>query len=196
MFESCYFRGYGLKHCLSLMLSLHLLFSLSACAAVVPRPTAGENAPSEVPPAVATPTPEEPAEQPEPSEEEPIEPAPAPEPCYPGKDIVTLVNSRGEETTAYKLADGRYMDRISAVYLYDGAETWIDEAGTEWNEKAGESLRTFSRYGRSGRIRAYLGDDLYEAYCILLDALYAGRQETVLPGCTAEEDFQQAARNN
>ena len=26
----------------------------------------------------------------------------------------------GDETTVYLLADGRYMDRINAVYIYDG----------------------------------------------------------------------------
>lgn len=31
---------------------------------------------------------------------------------YPGADVVEIVNPRGDETTAYKLADGTYMDRI------------------------------------------------------------------------------------
>ena len=35
-------------------------------------------------------------------------------------DVEELVNRRGDETTVYLLADGRYMDRINAVYIYDG----------------------------------------------------------------------------
>ena len=35
-------------------------------------------------------------------------------------DAEELVNQRGDETTVYLLADGRYMDRINAVYIYDG----------------------------------------------------------------------------
>ena len=34
-------------------------------------------------------------------------------------DVEELVNQRGDETTVYLLADGRYMDRINAVYIYD-----------------------------------------------------------------------------
>ncbi len=51
-----------------------------------------------------------------------------------GKDVVELVNLRGDETTAYKLADGRYMDRIDRIFLFDGVDTWTDEGGAEWNE--------------------------------------------------------------
>ena len=43
-------------------------------------------------------------------------------------------NQRGDETTVYLLADGRYMDRINAVYIYDGKDTWTDESGVEWNK--------------------------------------------------------------
>ena len=49
-------------------------------------------------------------------------------------DVAELVNQRGDETTVYLLADGRYMDRINAVYIYDGIDTWTDESGVEWNE--------------------------------------------------------------
>ena len=49
-------------------------------------------------------------------------------------DVEELVNQRGDETTAYLLADGRYMDRINAVYIYDGKDTWTDESGVEWNK--------------------------------------------------------------
>ena len=53
---------------------------------------------------------------------------------YPGKDVVVLVNLRGDKVTVYKLADGNYMDRASKVYTYDGIETWTDEDGVTWNE--------------------------------------------------------------
>ena len=49
-------------------------------------------------------------------------------------DVEELVNQRGDETTVYLLADGRYMDRINAVYIYDGKGTWMDESGVEWNK--------------------------------------------------------------
>ena len=49
-------------------------------------------------------------------------------------DVEELVNQRGDETTVYLLADGRYMDRINAIYIYDGKDTWTDESGVEWNK--------------------------------------------------------------
>ena len=49
-------------------------------------------------------------------------------------DVEELVNRRGDETSVYLLADGRYMDRINAVYIYDGKDTWTDESGVEWNK--------------------------------------------------------------
>lgn len=49
-------------------------------------------------------------------------------------DVEELVNRSGDETTVYLLADGRYMDRINAVYIYDGKDTWTDESGVEWNK--------------------------------------------------------------
>ena len=53
---------------------------------------------------------------------------------FPGPDTAMLVNLRGDTTTVYKLADGRYMDRTNTVYTFDGVDTWIDESGVEWNE--------------------------------------------------------------
>ncbi len=49
-------------------------------------------------------------------------------------DIVKLVNSKGETTTGYLLADGTYMDRICMVYTYDGKDTWTDTNGVEWSK--------------------------------------------------------------
>ena len=51
-----------------------------------------------------------------------------------GENVVHLVNLRGDETTVYQLDDGRYMDRTSTVFLFDGVETWTDESGVEWNK--------------------------------------------------------------
>lgn len=53
---------------------------------------------------------------------------------YPGPDVAEIVNLKGDETTVYKLVDGRYMDRVNAVFIFDGVDTWTDENGVEWNE--------------------------------------------------------------
>ncbi len=53
---------------------------------------------------------------------------------YPGADVVEIVNQRGDTTTIYKLADGRYMDRINRIFIFDGKDTWTDDNGVEWNE--------------------------------------------------------------
>ena len=53
---------------------------------------------------------------------------------YPGEDVVEIVNLKGETTTVYKLADGRYMDRIERIFIFDGVDTWTDINGAEWNQ--------------------------------------------------------------
>ena len=53
---------------------------------------------------------------------------------YPGEDVVEIVNLKGETTTVYKLADGRYMDRIERIFIFDGVDTWTDINGVEWNQ--------------------------------------------------------------
>ena len=53
---------------------------------------------------------------------------------YPGEDVVEIVNLKGETTTVYKLADGRYMDRIERIFIFDGVDTWTDIKGAEWNQ--------------------------------------------------------------
>lgn len=58
------------------------------------------------------------------------------ETAFPGPDTAMLVNLRGDTTTVYKLADGRYMDRTNSVYIFDGVDTWTDESSVEWNETA------------------------------------------------------------
>ena len=52
----------------------------------------------------------------------------------PGEDVVEIVNLKGETTTVYKLADGRYMDRIERIFIFDGVDTWTDINGAEWNQ--------------------------------------------------------------
>ena len=54
---------------------------------------------------------------------------------YPGEDVVEIVNLKGETTTVYKLADGRYMDRIERIFIFDGVDTWTDTNGVEWNQE-------------------------------------------------------------
>ena len=53
---------------------------------------------------------------------------------YPLEDVVEIVNLKGETTTVYKLADGRYMDRIERIFIFDGVDTWTDINGAEWNQ--------------------------------------------------------------
>ena len=53
---------------------------------------------------------------------------------YPGEDVVEIVNLKGETTTVYKLADGRYMDRIERIFIFDGVDTWTDINGAVWNQ--------------------------------------------------------------
>lgn len=53
---------------------------------------------------------------------------------YPGEDVVEIVNLKGETTTVYKLADGRYMDRIERIFIFDGVDTWTDINGAECNQ--------------------------------------------------------------
>lgn len=55
------------------------------------------------------------------------------------EDVVYLVSPEGETTTAYLLADGRYMDRVVKVFTFDGEAAWTDEDGTVWT-KAPEEL--------------------------------------------------------
>ena len=49
-------------------------------------------------------------------------------------DAEKLLEQTGGDDAVYLLADGRYMDRINAVYIYDGKDTWTDESGAEWNK--------------------------------------------------------------
>lgn len=50
-------------------------------------------------------------------------------------DVVELVNMAGDTTTVYKLADGRYLDRMDRFFTYDGVENWTCDDGSIWNRK-------------------------------------------------------------
>lgn len=50
-------------------------------------------------------------------------------------DVVELVNLAGDTTTVYKLADGRYLDRMDRFFTYDGVETWACDDGSFWSRK-------------------------------------------------------------
>ena len=51
------------------------------------------------------------------------------------EDVVELVNPAGDSTTVYKLADGRYLDRMDRFFTYDGAESWTCDDGSSWSRK-------------------------------------------------------------
>lgn len=96
------------------------------------------------------------------------------DPSWP--DVAELVNLKGDETTVYLLADGRYMDRTSTVYLYDGADTWTDEAGVEWNESVHDALENSD--ASSGRNQSTSGST--ESELVVNDPydLYSWDEET------------------
>lgn len=56
-------------------------------------------------------------------------------------DIVELVNRAGDTTTAYKLDDGRYLDRMDRFFEYDGIETWLCSDGSEWNRTLEDTIK-------------------------------------------------------
>ena len=37
------------------------------------------------------------------------------------------------------------MDRINAVYIYDGKDTWTDESGAEWNKAVNKKMQECER---------------------------------------------------
>lgn len=118
----------------------------------------------------------------------------AADPSWP--DVAELVNLRGDETTVYLLADGRYMDRTSTVYLYDGAGTWTDEAGVEWNEAVHDAMENsdVSSGGEqsiSGSIESGLSvNDPYDLYS------WDEETNTYIPYQQAGGTAQQIGRGN
>lgn len=61
-------------------------------------------------------------------------------------DVVELVNMAGDTTTVYKLADGRYLDRMDRFFTYDGAENWTCDDGSVWNKKPDAAAPTTNVY--------------------------------------------------
>ncbi len=57
-------------------------------------------------------------------------------------DVVELVNLAGDTTTAYKLDDGRYLDRMDRFFTYDGVENWTCDDGSIWNRKPDATAAT------------------------------------------------------
>ena len=61
-------------------------------------------------------------------------------------DVVELVNLAGDTTTAYKLDDGRYLDRMDRFFTYDGVENWTCDDGSIWNRKPDATVATTNVY--------------------------------------------------
>ena len=61
-------------------------------------------------------------------------------------DVVELVNMAGDSTTVYKLADGRYLDRMDRFFTYDGVENWTCDDGSIWNRKPDGAAATTNVY--------------------------------------------------
>ena len=62
------------------------------------------------------------------------------------EDVVELVNQAGDTTTVYKLADGRYLDRMDRFFTYDGVENWTCDDGSIWNRKPDATAATTNVY--------------------------------------------------
>ena len=62
------------------------------------------------------------------------------------EDVVELVNQAGDTTTVYKLADGRYLDRMDRFFTYDGGENWTCDDGSIWNRKPDATAATTNVY--------------------------------------------------
>ena len=76
--------------------------------------------------------PTEPIVQLAPSTQAATEPAPT----QAWEEVVELVSPEGESTTAYLLADHRYLDRQDRFFSYDGEDSWVCNDGTVWSRKA------------------------------------------------------------
>ena len=78
-------------------------------------------------------------------------------------DVVVLESPEGESTTAYQLADGRYLDRQDRFFTFDGLESWTEENGTVWRRKPDVSLPTTNVYAEFAveRLLAQRSDYLF-----------------------------------
>ena len=66
----------------------------------------------------------------------PTQAATEPAPTQAWEEVVELVSPEGESTTAYLLADHRYLDRQDRFFTYDGEDSWTCNDGTVWSRKA------------------------------------------------------------
>ena len=66
----------------------------------------------------------------------PTQAATEPAPTQAWEEVVELVSPEGESTTAYLLADHRYLDRQDRFFTYDGEDSWVCNDGTVWSRKA------------------------------------------------------------
>lgn len=66
----------------------------------------------------------------------PAQAATEPAPTQAWEEVVELVSPEGESTTAYLLADHRYLDRQDRFFTYDGEDSWVCNDGTVWSRKA------------------------------------------------------------
>lgn len=66
----------------------------------------------------------------------PTQAATEPAPTQAWEEVVELVSPSGESTTAYLLADHRYLDRQDRFFTYDGEDSWVCNDGTVWSRKA------------------------------------------------------------
>ena len=136
-----------MKKCLILISVVCLLVSMTACGKppveTAPETTASQPAestqPQSAPPTEETKSAEPETTAPETVSQEETQPDTAGWP-----DVVKLVKRKGDTTTAYLLADGRYMDRTDRVFLYDGEEAWMC-GEEEWNLAVEEPAFTWER---------------------------------------------------
>lgn len=64
------------------------------------------------------------------------------------------------------------------------------EAVLPTEELGEQQFQYFSPYGGTARIPDYLGDELHQDFCILVDALYAGEESANLQFCRSQADFE------
>lgn len=160
-----------------LTFSIFLLFSsMTACGNSRTGATS-----SDIPAITTQPLP--PAATPEESAA-PEESAPDVPGVIPGEDVVMLVSPDGEETTGYKLADGRYMDRVDRIFIFDGISTWTDENGVQWTKKSPLSAEpaidrflaqmgdvpTYSDVAEGGKIIFFTQEDLTDLRYLRIEA--------------------------
>lgn len=108
--------------------------------------------------------------------------------------------AQGQEPRADQINDGAGAAASSAGALSvsgnraaeDKEEEERPEQTAAGEDPAAESREgvLFAPCGRSGRVPEYLGEELYEDYCRLIEALYAGDSRVTLSHCRGENDLR------